>query len=86
MLDLETKVSAKPLGIFHPSCDLNKMIHECLMKVLPEDCHKRLSGRLYISVTRVSDGQNVLISEFDSKSDLIRVIDNSDLGYFPINS
>lgn len=43
------------------------------MNALPDDAHKRVSGRLHISVTRVSDGKNVILSQFDSKEDLIQV-------------
>ena len=67
------KARARALGPFHPSFDVNKIIYDGLVKTLPDDCHKRATGRLYISATRVSDGKNVLISQFDSKEDLIRV-------------
>ena len=75
------KARARALGPFHPSFDVNKIIYDGLMKTLPEDCAKRATGRLYISVTRVSDGQNVLISQFDSKEDLIRVIETLFLSF-----
>lgn len=44
------------------------------MKTLPDDAHKRATGKLHISLTRVSDGQNVIMSKFETKDDLIKVI------------
>lgn len=44
------------------------------MKTLPDDAHKRATGKLHISLTRVSDGQNVIMSKFETKEDLIKVI------------
>lgn len=50
-----------------------KTIRGCLLKTLPADCHERANGRLGISLTRVSDGENVIISHFSSKDELIQV-------------
>ncbi|XP_054158481.1 uncharacterized protein LOC128956790 [Oppia nitens] len=74
ILSVAIKARARALGPFHPSFDVNKIIHDSLVKTLPDDCHKRVNGRLVISMTRVSDGKNVLISQFDSKEDLIKAI------------
>ena len=63
----------RALGPFHPTFDVNKLITDALEKVLPEDAHQRVNGRLHISVTRLSDNQNVILSQFDSKEDLIQV-------------
>ena len=43
------------------------------LKSLPADCHGCASGRLGISLTRVSDGENVIITHFNSKEELIQV-------------
>uniref|UniRef100_A0A452HLW1 PNPLA domain-containing protein n=1 Tax=Gopherus agassizii TaxID=38772 RepID=A0A452HLW1_9SAUR len=42
--------------------------------MLPENSHQVASGRLHISLTRVMDGQNVMVSEFSSKEDLIQAL------------
>ncbi|XP_022249636.1 patatin-like phospholipase domain-containing protein 2 isoform X2 [Limulus polyphemus] len=42
--------------------------------MFPEDAHLRSNGRLHVSVTRVSDGENVLLTQFDSKEDLIQAL------------
>ena len=64
---------SRTLGPFHPTFDINKLITDALERVLPEDAHKRLNGRLHISVTRLSDNKNVILTQFDSKQDLIQV-------------
>jgi hypothetical protein len=74
ILQVAIKARARALGPFHPSFDVNKIIYDGLVKTLPDDAHKRATGRLIISVTRVSDGKNVLIDKFDSKEELIRVL------------
>ncbi|XP_062276798.1 patatin-like phospholipase domain-containing protein 2 [Scomber scombrus] len=62
------------LGPLHPAYNLVKIVKDSLLESLPEDAHVRASGRLCISLTRVSDGQNVLVSEFDNKEELIEAL------------
>ena len=73
LLEFAVKARTKSLGILHPSLSHNEFIRERLFKTLPEDCHLRANGRLYLSMTRVSDGKNVFVSQYQSKEDLIRV-------------
>ncbi|XP_029909205.1 patatin-like phospholipase domain-containing protein 2 [Myripristis murdjan] len=62
------------LGVFHPGFNLLQIVQHSLLVNLPEDAHVRASGRLCVSLTRVSDGKNVLVSEFDSREELIQVL------------
>ncbi|XP_018326374.1 1-acylglycerol-3-phosphate O-acyltransferase Pnpla3 isoform X2 [Agrilus planipennis] len=62
------------LGPFHPTFNIQRILHEGLDKHLPEDAHLRVNGKLHISLTRVYDGKNVLVSQFDSKEELIQAI------------
>uniref|UniRef100_A0A915IQB3 triacylglycerol lipase n=1 Tax=Romanomermis culicivorax TaxID=13658 RepID=A0A915IQB3_ROMCU len=62
------------LGPLHPSINLMNILRTGLMKNLPDDAHKMASGRLFISMTRVSDGKNVLVSQFDTKEELIQAM------------
>ena len=57
----------------HPSFNLMKIIRGMLDRTLPDDAHHRATGRLGISLTRVSDGENVLVSQFNSKEELVQV-------------
>lgn len=56
----------------HPSFNLVKIVRHMLRRTLPDDCHHRANGRLGISLTRVTDGENVLVSHFNNKEELIQ--------------
>ncbi|KAM7354799.1 brummer isoform 1-T1 [Cochliomyia hominivorax] len=62
------------LGPFSPSFNIQTCLFEGLQKHLPDDAHKRVSGRLHISMTRVYDGKNVIISEFNSRDELLQAL------------
>ncbi|XP_075164491.1 brummer isoform X1 [Haematobia irritans] len=62
------------LGPFSPSFNIQTCLFEGLQKHLPEDAHKRVSGRLHISMTRVYDGKNVIVSEFDSRDEVLQAL------------
>ncbi|VDP55001.1 unnamed protein product [Soboliphyme baturini] len=61
------------LGALHPSVNLTNMLRKLLKKSLPTDAHKFANGKLFISLTRLSDGENVLVSEFVTRDELIEV-------------
>jgi len=65
---------ARALGPFHPSFDISATVREALERGLPEDVHLRASGKLHVSLTRVCDGQNVIISEFATREEVIQVL------------
>lgn len=67
------KARSHPLGPLHPSFNLLQMVKDSLLSSLPEDAHLRVSGRLCVSLTRVPDGKNVLVSEFRSRDELVEV-------------
>ncbi|NXP34110.1 PLPL2 protein, partial [Leiothrix lutea] len=60
------------LGPLHPSFNMVKTIRMLLSKTLPDNSHEVAAGRLGISLTRVSDGENVILSDFNSKEELIQ--------------
>uniref|UniRef100_A0A674J792 PNPLA domain-containing protein n=1 Tax=Terrapene triunguis TaxID=2587831 RepID=A0A674J792_9SAUR len=62
------------LGPLSPGCNTLRTIQKGLYKMLPENSHQVASGRLHISLTRMMDGQNVMVSEFSSKEDLIQAL------------
>ncbi|XP_047451456.1 patatin-like phospholipase domain-containing protein 2 isoform X2 [Mugil cephalus] len=62
------------LGVFHPTFSLLRTVRDSLLVKLPEDAHLRASGKLCVSLTRLVDGENVLVSEFDSREELIQVL------------
>lgn len=73
IIEVSKEARKRFLGPLHPSFNLVKTIRGCLLKTLPADCHEHASGRLGISLTRVSDGENVIITHFNSKEELIQV-------------
>nr|XP_023398118.1 patatin-like phospholipase domain-containing protein 2 [Loxodonta africana] len=72
MIEVSKEARKRFLGPLHPSFNLVKIIRGRLLKVLPDNSHERASGRLGISLTRVSDGENVIIYHFSSKEELIQ--------------
>ncbi|XP_059392805.1 patatin-like phospholipase domain-containing protein 2 isoform X2 [Carassius carassius] len=74
LLEMSREARKGTLGAVHPSFDLLKIVRNFLNRDLPDDAHLLASGRLFVSLTRVSDGTNVLVSEFDSKEDLVQAL------------
>uniref|UniRef100_A0A8C3IQJ1 PNPLA domain-containing protein n=1 Tax=Chrysemys picta bellii TaxID=8478 RepID=A0A8C3IQJ1_CHRPI len=56
-----------------PGYCMLRIIEKGLRKELPENSHQLASGKLCISLTRLLDLQNVIISEYRSKEELIQV-------------
>lgn len=73
MIDVAKEARKRNLGPLHPTFNLVKVMRLGLQRDLPEDAHTLVSGKLCVSLTRVSDGENVLVSEFNSKDELIQV-------------
>uniref|UniRef100_A0A8B9CZ00 Patatin like phospholipase domain containing 3 n=1 Tax=Anser brachyrhynchus TaxID=132585 RepID=A0A8B9CZ00_9AVES len=74
VLALAKEARKRNLGPLHPSFNVIKIIRDGLMRNLPENTHQLSSGRLCISLTRVSDGKNTLISNFNSKEEVVQVL------------
>uniref|UniRef100_A0A8C6MTN7 Omega-hydroxyceramide transacylase n=1 Tax=Mus spicilegus TaxID=10103 RepID=A0A8C6MTN7_MUSSI len=62
------------LGPLSPSCKMVQMMRQFLYDVLPEDSYKFATGKLHVSLTRVTDGENVVVSEYRSKEELIEAL------------
>ena len=73
MVEVAKEARKRNLGPLHPTFNLVKVLKLGLHRDLPSDAHVLASGRLCVSLTRVSDGENVLVSEFSSKEELIQV-------------
>uniref|UniRef100_UPI0037E7B2EE patatin-like phospholipase domain-containing protein 2 n=1 Tax=Semicossyphus pulcher TaxID=241346 RepID=UPI0037E7B2EE len=72
IIDVAKEARKRFLGPMHPSFNLVKIVRHMLRRTLPADCHNQASGRLGISLTRVTDGENVLVSHFDNKEELVQ--------------
>nr|XP_015195217.1 PREDICTED: patatin-like phospholipase domain-containing protein 2 [Lepisosteus oculatus] len=72
IIDVAKEARRRVLGPMHPSFNLVKIMRTLLYRTLPPDAHVLATGRLGISLTRVSDGENVLVSEFNTKEELVQ--------------
>uniref|UniRef100_UPI00398EFB3E patatin-like phospholipase domain containing 3 n=1 Tax=Pristiophorus japonicus TaxID=55135 RepID=UPI00398EFB3E len=74
IMELAKEARKRNLGPLHPSFNLVKIMRNGLFRTLPENAHQLATGRLCISLTRVLDGENVLVSDFNSKEELIQAL------------
>ncbi|EPQ04230.1 Patatin-like phospholipase domain-containing protein 3 [Myotis brandtii] len=69
--DFVESTRSRAMGIFHPSFNVVRFLRESFHRHLPDNVHQLISGKMCISLTRVSDWENVLVSEFQSKDDVV---------------
>ncbi|XP_045928370.1 patatin-like phospholipase domain containing 3 [Micropterus dolomieu] len=74
VIEVAKEARKRNLGPLHPTFNLIKVLKSGLNRDLPSDAHVLASGRLCISLTKVSNGENVLVSEFSSKEELIQAL------------
>ncbi|XP_055045800.2 patatin-like phospholipase domain containing 3 isoform X1 [Misgurnus anguillicaudatus] len=74
VIDVAKEARKRNLGPLHPTFNLVKVLRGGLHRDLPSNAHTLASGRLCVSLTRVTDGQNVLVSDFSSKDELIQAL------------
>nr|XP_005174313.2 patatin-like phospholipase domain-containing protein 2 [Danio rerio] len=72
IIDVAKEARKRFLGPMHPSFNLVKIMRTHLHRVMPVDGYIRATGRLGISLTRVTDGENVLVSHFNSNEELVQ--------------
>uniref|UniRef100_A0AAQ4QVJ0 PNPLA domain-containing protein n=1 Tax=Gasterosteus aculeatus aculeatus TaxID=481459 RepID=A0AAQ4QVJ0_GASAC len=68
MLYFAKQMKAFALGPFNPSINVFHWLEHILHKHLPSDAHKLANGRLYVSMTRLSDYKHIVMCEFTHKS------------------
>lgn len=73
VINVAKEARKRNLGPLHPTFNIVKVIRGGLYRDLPSNAHTLASGRLCVSLTRVMDGQNVLVSDFSSKDELVQV-------------
>ena len=61
-------------GTFHPKFQLVRRTREFLEKYLPPDAHKKCSGRVGVSMTVLPSMENTIITDFNTRAELIQVI------------
>uniref|UniRef100_A0A8C9YJG3 PNPLA domain-containing protein n=1 Tax=Sander lucioperca TaxID=283035 RepID=A0A8C9YJG3_SANLU len=70
MLNFVKQMKAFTLGPFNPSINVFHWLECILHKHVPSDAHQLANGRLFVSMTRLSDGKHIVMSEFQSKEDV----------------
>lgn len=73
IVEMTESVRRKPLGVFDRDNQIVDLLPKLLDRVLPEDAHKKVSGKLFVCMTRMKDMKKVLVSEFETRKDLIDV-------------
>ncbi|XP_040847453.1 1-acylglycerol-3-phosphate O-acyltransferase PNPLA3 isoform X1 [Ochotona curzoniae] len=71
LMDLVRQARSRNIGALHPSFNMDRCLRDDLQQHLPPNAHQLVSGKLCISLTRVSDGENVLVSDFQSKQEVV---------------
>ncbi|CAL8358298.1 unnamed protein product [Lota lota] len=74
LMSMAREARKRKLGPLHPAFNLLQIVRDSLLETLPADAHVRASGKLCVSLTRVADGKNVIVSEFDTRDELIQVL------------
>ncbi|KAL8583233.1 hypothetical protein ACOMHN_013788 [Nucella lapillus] len=76
-MKMASKIHSKSLGAFTPGYQVTNDVDSLLKEMLPPDAHKLAEGRLYISLTNVRSVRNEVVSHFDSREELIKVLATS---------
>ncbi|KAK9296971.1 hypothetical protein QLX08_009162 [Tetragonisca angustula] len=74
ILRVAREARQRTLGPFSPSFNVQELLLESLQEHVPNDAHIRVSGKLHISLTRVYDGKNIIVSQFSSREDLLQAL------------
>lgn len=72
-LRLAERANKLSFGPFHPRFRLTETLRKVFTRMVPEEAYKLCSRKLHISLTRCSDWENVVVSEFHSNEDLVDV-------------
>ncbi|XP_048210128.1 1-acylglycerol-3-phosphate O-acyltransferase PNPLA3 [Perognathus longimembris pacificus] len=74
LVGLVRKARRGNMSSLHPFFNINKSLRDELHARLPPNVHQLVAGKLYISLTRVSDGENVLVSDFRSRDEVVDAV------------
>lgn len=77
ILEFLEEIRSRPLGVFDRSFQIVDELPKLLDGLFPDDAHKKVSGRLFVCMTRLKDMKKIIVSEFESKKDLIDALNCS---------
>ncbi|XP_014194369.1 uncharacterized protein LOC102291172 isoform X2 [Haplochromis burtoni] len=72
MIHFAKEVKSFTLGPLNPSVKLFHWLECILNKHLPPNAHQLANRRLAVTMTRLTDGEQILMSDFDSKEDVVQ--------------
>ena len=72
------------MGAFSPTQDVCAKLRKSLNALLPENIHTLATGKLHLSLTDVYTGQNMIVSNFKDKAEVIEAVIGST--YIPVFS
>lgn len=72
---IETAIAAQhwALGPFNPNFKIEDYL-KLGLEALPPDAHLQANGRLFVSVTKVKDLRNEIVSNWESREDLVQCL------------
>uniref|UniRef100_A0A3B4GIB9 PNPLA domain-containing protein n=1 Tax=Pundamilia nyererei TaxID=303518 RepID=A0A3B4GIB9_9CICH len=73
MIHFAKEVKSFTLGPLNPSIKFFHWLECILNKHLPPNAHQLANRRLAVTMTRLTDGEQILMSDFDSKEDVVQV-------------
>ena len=73
LVELAEKAHASPLGVLSNKFDVDAIVGRFLDRILPKDAHKKVRGRLRISVTEVPFLRSRILADFNTRNELITV-------------
>ena len=73
IVELVEKAHASPLIVLSRKFDVAAVVRRVVDRILPKDAHRRVRGRLRISVTEFPSLQNRILDDFNTRNELITV-------------
>ncbi|XP_077155608.1 omega-hydroxyceramide transacylase-like isoform X2 [Ranitomeya variabilis] len=74
ILDAAIEARKSIFGPFFGAFNLGTIFRRALLNFLPDNAHLVATGRLNVALTRLSDGKNILVSDFKSKDEVIQAL------------
>ncbi|KAM9320249.1 omega-hydroxyceramide transacylase-like [Gastrophryne carolinensis] len=72
--DAATEARRSFLGPLSPRFNVVAIFKKTLLRLLPENAHQLATGRLNVALTRLVDGKNILVSDYNSKEEVIQAL------------
>nr|XP_046252067.1 1-acylglycerol-3-phosphate O-acyltransferase Pnpla3 [Scatophagus argus] len=74
MLHFAKQMKAFTLGPFNPSINVFHWLEVVLNKYVPCNAHQLATGRLAVAMTRITDSKLIIMSDFQSKEDVVQAL------------